>query len=88
MEPLPANTSTKFLSMMSNCRVLKSDSRSMLFELLVVDILGMSIFLPLRLPANMGTSKHFCCLYFLFMRKCSNNRVKTILITLFLLILE
>ena len=53
MEPEPAKTSTKFLSIISNCKVLKRDSFKIPFELRVVKISGISIFLPLCVPAVM-----------------------------------
>lgn len=46
IDSLPLNTSTKFLSIRSNCRILKSDSLRMDLEPLVLLAVGISIFFP------------------------------------------
>jgi len=55
-EPLPAKTSTKGLSIRSNCRVLKRDSLRIALELRVVSTAGISTILPLCTPAMMGAA--------------------------------
>ena len=72
IEPLPEKTSTKFASTISNCKVLKKDSNTIVFELLVVLLLGSCKILPLNFPLIIFLV-NFLLLFFIKCFHCSDN---------------